>query len=391
MAGTITLNGLVGYWNTQQGISGTTWQNIAPNTPGKYDGTINGTPVLDAYGLKFVDTTTYVRIPKPTELGNTGFTVEYRAKLTNLSTYPDTLRAATATGFLDFISYGYTSAWSAVSYSPGGTLSTMDTPGTFVDGTEYHIVYFVNATLKQMGMYIDGANRGTVDLTLAHNGNDILFLPDAATHFTLSDNQYPSVGYIDNIRLYNRVLDSTEITQNYNMGKAVGLTASNAVTGSVSLLGDATLSANSTVVSQTPTVVTASVSLSGDATLSAGLTSVSSSVVTLQATGDITATDSSIFVGSATLDAQTSINATLSASTGTSAVSGTVANGGVPIQGAKIQVINQSTNEIFTAFSNAGGGYNVNVTVGTYHVICSYDDGNGNKFASLSKPFITVS
>lgn len=71
-------------------------------------------------------------------------------------------------------------------------------------------------------------------------------------------------------------------------------------------------------------------------------------------------------------------------------VSGTVTLSGSPVQGATIEVIDQTNGDLeATTTTDSNGDYSVSVESGiTVHVCCRYDDGV-DTYNSKSKPFVT--
>jgi len=71
-------------------------------------------------------------------------------------------------------------------------------------------------------------------------------------------------------------------------------------------------------------------------------------------------------------------------------VSGNVTLSGSPVQGATIEVIDQTNGDLeATTTTDSNGDYSVTVETGiTVHVCCRYEDG-GTQYNSESKPFVT--
>jgi lysophospholipase L1-like esterase len=203
----IVTDGLVGYWNSKAGVNGATWENIAPSTKGKYNGTITNA-IVNEDGMYF-DGSSYVDFPTPEEVDRYGdTTVELRMKIENGSVSPDVLTTN-----------GYVLLW--------GTETKLEVDKMFSLGTEFPIdtsqeIYFSISydTVNLKGnIYINNALTHTVDL--ASNGEFSYGFAD----FRLgsSNAQYQPVGVIDNLRIYNRVLSEEERTQNYETKTDVGV------------------------------------------------------------------------------------------------------------------------------------------------------------------------
>lgn len=69
-------------------------------------------------------------------------------------------------------------------------------------------------------------------------------------------------------------------------------------------------------------------------------------------------------------------------------IEGLVTYQGNPIQGAIIKAIS-NTGNVHEAVSGVDGVYTLSNLMGDeYHLMCTYKDANGNKFSSVSKPFV---
>lgn len=207
----IITDGLVGYWHAKQGISGTTWKNIAPLTVGNYDGTISGNPVLQSNGLFFDGVDDKVVIPSFPGLDN-NFTYQI---LTGFSRIDRTNQYV-------FSWYNGSSLYSRfgkdandrtffnISQGSGPILDPLTYPVADVQNV-YTFVMDGNARLHSS--YIDNN-------LIAYNGNTLYAFTGKMTFGAYSDgtttNLFYFRGTILAILLYNRPLIKSELT--YNLG-----------------------------------------------------------------------------------------------------------------------------------------------------------------------------
>lgn len=219
----IVTNGLVGYWNSLQGISGSTWQNIAPGATGS-NGTITNASVGSfngSTGMVFNGTTnTHVDITVPTALQSvTSATLEMRVNMSSAQssngTYPDFITSTDK--YLLYVVTG--TIWLSGIFDSNRTDYRKSVPG-FTDNADNYITITADTSANLITIYINGVSKGSYTPT------SIAPLSDT-TIFSLGNNpsgdsSMPN-GIIDNVRLYNRVLTQSEITQNYQNGTAVGL------------------------------------------------------------------------------------------------------------------------------------------------------------------------
>jgi hypothetical protein len=202
--GVIVTNGLVAYYNSKQGVSGTNWSNIAPVTVGQYDATINGA-VVQSDGIYFdgVDDSSQFPI---NETNITDFTIDL------------VLKSSTSnfTGSIDFSLYveGY---GDGASYYIGrvGDISG----STYLD---------VNGLNGLLGLSTDDVGF-SIRYTTSNGTMDYIF-PDGTVINGITDTQlkvnsilYNAKSFFNVVRYYNRALTLAEIQQNYAVGKEVGL------------------------------------------------------------------------------------------------------------------------------------------------------------------------
>lgn len=206
-AGLIVTNGLVGYWHYKDGVSGTVWNNIAPDTVGQYNGTINGA-VLDAYGVYFDGTNDSVN---GIAMAQNSYTIEAWVRTVSLSSQP----------IVNFDSHSVNSAvltanntgdyWSF--YNNGGNLIGSIKNNNLLT----HVVLTMNGSSRRSYLYVNGLQAGTTThfpvmpiekIWIGHRGTT----------------QYLK-GHIKSVKVYNRPLSLAEIQQNYSVSSdEIGLT-----------------------------------------------------------------------------------------------------------------------------------------------------------------------
>lgn len=209
----IVTSGLVSYYNSKQGVSGSTWSNIAPATTGSYDGTLYGT-VVGAEGMTFTGSEgDYVEIPLPTDLQTvSNATFEFRMKVSSRGG-----NEVISDGTSDYMLY----AWTGGFRSSGiFNVSRTDFTEDISDVGEGDMIISItaDATNGLITYYVNGVKvaeeSATVDKLVPSN------LIRIGSHSTT----YSPTGVIDNIRIYNRILTEAEIQQNVDVWDEVGLT-----------------------------------------------------------------------------------------------------------------------------------------------------------------------
>lgn len=221
-ATTIVTAGLIGYWNAKQGLSGTTWNNIAPTTAGKYNGIITGAAVtwntsvnLDGQG----DYVTMGAIQAADKL------TSYEVEIYMESPFDGTLGDGIADGSVYMPFATATANMSAV------TAMTIRTDGTklylsdevpivkaFPKNTLFKINFSVNVTTRQETFYVDNVQVAQAIIGGASSNLDNIRFGAAPW-----DASYALKGKFYSIKLYNRILTSSERTQNLAVGKEIGL------------------------------------------------------------------------------------------------------------------------------------------------------------------------
>lgn len=223
----IVTNGLIAYYNSLQGVSGTTWSNLA-STGTKYDATLFTGYQVTASGMNFWNNSSGggAVVSKFTELATAGtpFTIEFRAnqaQITNLPNFYIGTTDNTSEANTDSLASGanlngFSQDFSTVLYQNDAGNQYVWNSVLQINQDQYFSVVYDGGT--NLTLYLNGASQGVV--TVASNST---LINSADTYFGITDVNYTVNGVIDNFRVYNRALSSSEITQNYQNGTAVGM------------------------------------------------------------------------------------------------------------------------------------------------------------------------
>jgi hypothetical protein len=196
----IITDGLVGYWHYKQGVSGSTWANIAPSTKGQFNGTLKNGAIVQTDGMYFDVEDDYAEIPIPTVLTSAGsYSIEVTIRYTT-GTYP--WLVTNVNGRDIFIHDGLTGAWIAS--------NTVNNSIYFYENEspEFHqhhkATFTYNHITGKGSVYVNGELLGT--RTYGTNGK----ITDTST---LWIGQWLG-GHVAYLRLYDRELSASEVSQN---------------------------------------------------------------------------------------------------------------------------------------------------------------------------------
>jgi len=220
----IVTNGLIAYWNAQQGISGTTWNNIAPANEGKFALTLANTTV-ESDRVLFKGLTTSRALSSENVAGITSHTVEMFISADALYEFAGGVPFYAITtmsnrgGFI----LNTTKDINRLEYSDTSGSTFAITPNnSIVKGSIVQIIAIVDALDLSVTLGVNGS-------ILTRTTTTFSSLPKLVGLITLGVRKYntsyfdPFKGYIYSTKIYNRVLTPEEITQNYNNGINVGL------------------------------------------------------------------------------------------------------------------------------------------------------------------------
>jgi len=210
--------GLVGYWNFDEG-SGTVVSDFSGNNNNA--SLVNGSlwvagKIGNAVSFDGIDDKVDAKNISIWDLANTNHSLSlwFKASTTN-SGYDflvDRFTGGTpGAGYL--ISFNQNDSINFSERADGGkSLSITDYTKNYKDDTWHHTVVIVDVSSKTGTLYVDGVNKGTDIYTgnLINQNKALTFGND------YSNNNYAYSGYLDSIRIYNRVLSSDEILELYN-------------------------------------------------------------------------------------------------------------------------------------------------------------------------------
>jgi len=161
----------------------------------------------------------YITVPLPSPLSTgSALSISFWAKWLTVGSGSTRIQTLVDNSFYDnATSYGFVIQdrpdlggvleWAA---SPGSGITRVRTTNTFGDNNWHHIVATNNGTTSKL--YIDGINNATTQIANGIGNTQALLVfgrrNDDATRYLN--------GYLSNIKIYNRALSETEITQDYH-------------------------------------------------------------------------------------------------------------------------------------------------------------------------------
>jgi hypothetical protein len=201
------LNGLVGWWKLDDGSSGTTPITAADSSGNGNTGTLTNSAVWTSSGkisnaLTVNGTNQQVSIPS---LG-----------LSSTFSFSFWVKSTTASGSNMFSIGNY--IYCEANYSSGDIAACSPdnsahviTAGGLMDGNWHHVAYVSTGAAATQLLYVDGILQGTVTATPNLSGGS------AATIASQNGSNYFQ-GTIDDVRVYDRALSASEITDLYHWG-----------------------------------------------------------------------------------------------------------------------------------------------------------------------------
>lgn len=209
-------NGLVGYWPMEDDVSGDS-QTVADVSGNGFDATTNGASIDCTVTGKFGLGCDLAASQSVDVADDDTFSIDNTNQLTASAWYtpsavsnaPDIIQKGTS-GQYEW-SMGITSAGQlrANVYTASGTnyLNVLASTDTVANGDTFHITMTVNLEEPSIKLYKNGNLLGTDTTSSGSYTNGT-----AATSFGYSS----GAGVIDDVRIYNRELSATEVTQLYN-------------------------------------------------------------------------------------------------------------------------------------------------------------------------------
>jgi hypothetical protein len=222
----IVTDGLIGYWHYQQGVSGSTWENIAPDTIGSYDGLINGS-VLQRDGMYFDGVDDSIVVSKiENVINNNVYELESFIKIpSNTATSVNTLAIAGHV-FFDMSTFSQSGWFFGII---ADELSIASINGVFPYNIPLHtdikVNYVLDISKNKESIYINNIFVGEVS-----SGN-VSLVPIISSDFAIGaslingavNNNSCFEGYVKSLKIYNRNLTTQEREQNSLPSSEVGL------------------------------------------------------------------------------------------------------------------------------------------------------------------------
>ena len=197
-SGTMITNGLIGYWHYNQGVNGTTWNNIAPDTIGLYNGTLYGVD-LSPEGMRFLDAD-YVDISSLPSL--TQYTVELVLSVDDVGNVENYFFYTRTSNYSKYL-YLYTET-KEIKYNSNNTGMT-SAPKRLTVNNQFYTITFAHDG-RDFYYYLNGTR-------FTYGGPSPLPF-EAIVHI---GGGYNFDGVVKSVKIYNRALAASEITQNMNI------------------------------------------------------------------------------------------------------------------------------------------------------------------------------
>jgi hypothetical protein len=210
----IVTDGLIGYWHYQQGVSGSTWENIAPSTQGQHNGQINGA-VLQSDGMYFDGVDDGVSISDVPD--NTVFTLDLIFKSNaHVASIMSHYISSSNRSHLQLLFDGTGVRWS----NNRGTWVPSSSGYQNVLRSNVIEVLTIRKTSSNLDFFVNGQMIGTAGSQSTQRFGGDIYL-GARFYAGSYYDRFP--GIITAFRLYSESLSDEEITQNYTVGTAIGL------------------------------------------------------------------------------------------------------------------------------------------------------------------------
>lgn len=216
----IVTDNLVFYWNSKYGV-GSSWDNISPNTRGRYNGEMNGV-LLEDKGV-FFDGNSVVSTPMTPISTNNSFTTEMIVNLNEgdgYHTFFIMINESTMTG----IQLYYANMFGVFVISNGmDTEDNNQYPYQIPYNSEIHVTCAYDGVNNQAKIYINGDLLYTADIELNANDMNQFQLGNIFINGVPYDISSGFHGHILLARLYDRELSKEEISQNFTIGSDIGI------------------------------------------------------------------------------------------------------------------------------------------------------------------------
>lgn len=225
----VVKQGLDVYWNYKQGVVNRQWKNIAPNTLGKHNLELNG-PILNSEGMYFdaVDDDAFTTLPDYV-MPPTGFAMEFIGTIHSFGG-ASPVDGFIALGALDTAGHGsFYPLLTWLDYSPfipellGGFFC-----GATMDGNPYILPYTIpfnkSIHVQVNHDFLSRLSKFVVNGVVIGSVDNIGAVPSDAQ--SLATGIFEGIGAVvtvKSIKVYNRLLNQSELTQNLQNGSEIGL------------------------------------------------------------------------------------------------------------------------------------------------------------------------
>lgn len=209
----IVTDSLMAYWNTKQGVTGSVWANIAPATIGSLNGSIQGA-TLQKDGMYFDGVDDKIAFNSRL-LTNPEYTFEFWFK-------PESNGFTTSYIFSNGLadrSFSYRNSNGVIQYNYSNLTSS---PLTLSQFSHVVIVLKTIEDTKYAETFINGVSSGLVVQRYIGGVSELDFSTWSFGGHP-SSNSNTLKGHLESIKIYNKPLTQSEIIQNLNAGRDIGL------------------------------------------------------------------------------------------------------------------------------------------------------------------------
>lgn len=201
--------GLVGYWKFNEGSGSTAYDTSGQNNHGTIKGASYTSASVEGSALKFSGSS-YVDCGAGASLDLTNFTVEVWAKRTKNGAWQVVVgKPGHGISANENYSIWYDTNNNIKCFIGNGATFQAISSGS-IDNNWHHIVFTVDGTYLRL--YIDKVPVSPVAQTITPA------FSSSSLRIGNGISEYPFGGIIDEVRIYNRALDETEVLEHYNTG-----------------------------------------------------------------------------------------------------------------------------------------------------------------------------
>jgi hypothetical protein len=237
---TIVTDGLIGYWHYAEGVEGAVWKNIAPATKdnAEHNGSLKNGATLQSDGVYFDGVNDYASLgwwghSYGDGFDNSSFTIELKVAIQSVTSNYD---------YMNIVSIGNYEDYFDINYTPADTIGFSKEVNPRVDEIAIvsvkewvTITVVYNNTSGLWKYYKDGQD---VSGSGINQKNPLRYSQMTITLASYNAERMVRASMkIKHFKLYNRVLDSEEIAQNFSMGDDVGLSDLGNVNGDIGNVG----------------------------------------------------------------------------------------------------------------------------------------------------------